>query len=872
MDLQKLNQSLLRIYSQDDARIVFWNDPGGEFEAILSELDLGDVRLLRLGQLGALEAKRMMERQEPTQAFLLYAPTEEPPPGEDWLLDIRLYSKSFRADRASILIDQLGLARQSLRTHLAKRKKFFDSQDRLAKLKALVDAGDDEIDLDRKMMGVLAKADRPEFFMLLRTLCDDIGSGSDASLEATPLAWPLFEKYGLLDSFWQLVETHFGYRADEPSLKSLLLRLMATDVARALKADPPKELANLILPAKFANAASVLLGQWRDSSKHGESYNRLSDEAGAELGIANLLGGYQLEELQEAVTFAEVEKCILRALLERVHTTQETMDADAIRALVSQRQAKHWITSTSVAEADRKARHAFYEALAVAAEFFALRNRYRDALSFDDAKAMYRAYETELHRFDQLYRLFCEQADTTEQRGWDVVKKLREDIETIYVNWFLPQLALGWGRFVEKELLQKWELPEVPNQYEFFERNIADVPGKKPQPRTFVIISDALRYEVAQELTTALNGKYRVKAKLDSQLGVLPSVTALGMASLLPHSKLQYTDKGFVLADGKSTEGLERRGEVLATRGGVAIWADDLLEMTSEAAREFVSDKRVIYIYHDQIDKRGDKAPTEKQTFAAARDAINEIGNVVRFVTDRLNGYRVFITADHGFLYTDTAPDETDKSKLGDKPQGTIKAKKRFLIGHNLGKSESVWHGSTHRTAKAEGGMEFWLPKGINRFHFAGGARFVHGGAMLQEIVIPVITVKYLKDKGQRDNTRTKAVSVQVLGRTPHKVTTNKHRFRMLQTEAVSERIRATVLKVAIYEGSEPVTTAETVAFDSTSSSLDERERSVTLTLTNKEFDKRTPYSLVLHDADTGVERQRIDVIIDRAYSNDFDF
>ena len=62
--------------------------------------------------------------------------------------------------------------------------------------------------------------------------------------------------------------------------------------------------------------------------------------------------------------------------------------------------------------------------------------------------------------------------------------------------------------------------------------------------RAFVIISDAMRYEIAEELTGYLNGTYRVQAELSSQLGVLPSYTALGMASLLPHSKLEYTEKG----------------------------------------------------------------------------------------------------------------------------------------------------------------------------------------------------------------------------------------------------------------------------------------------------------------------------------------
>ena len=87
---------------------------------------------------------------------------------------------------------------------------------------------------------------------------------------------------------------------------------------------------------------------------------------------------------------------------------------------------------------------------------------------------MYRAYETELYRFDQLYRHFCEAADTAEDQGWNVVKPLRADIEARYVNWYLTNLALAWGKFIEPHggLLSKWQIEKVPNQHRFYERNV----------------------------------------------------------------------------------------------------------------------------------------------------------------------------------------------------------------------------------------------------------------------------------------------------------------------------------------------------------------------------------------------------------------
>ena len=44
------------------------------------------------------------------------------------------------------------------------------------------------------------------------------------------------------------------------------------------------------------------------------------------------------------------------------------------------------------------------------------------------------------------------------------------------------------------------------------------------------------------------------------------------------------------------------------------------------------------------------------------------------------------------------------------------------------------------------------------------------------------------------------------------------------------------------------------------------------LTLRDRPYDKHTPYRLVLRDADTGIEQVSINVIIDRAINDDFDF
>ena len=871
MDVTQLNETLGNVFAEENARIVFWNDPEQEFTEVLKDLDLGDVNLLRLDEMGALEVKILLERQDPEGNYLLYSPTEEPDFDSDWLLDIRLYSRSFRADRSSIILDELGLAHQSMRAHITHRRKFFDNKERVQKLKQLVDATDDELSLDRKMLAVVAKADHPEVLTIVRALYHAQAQADELDLDEPPQAWRQIEKYELDATFWELVQNVFGYKEESPNLRNLLIRLFVADYAHYLKSELPGSLQNLLLPISGVANAVVCLAQWRDSASRGESYNRLSQEVAALLHIDTHLSGIENEHLLDVMTFFDVEKAILRGLLERLSTWSEVASSESIRHVVSRRQAGHWVVSASIPEEKRKARHAVYEAVAVAASLFGLRNQYESGFDYETAQDMYQAYEEDLYQFDQLYRVFCENADRAESHSWDMLKPLRAEVEAVYTNWYLIQLGLAWGEHVDAGLLDDWHVSGVVNQYNFYSNNVQPRLDEADNRRVFVVISDAFRYEVAEELTRQLNSKYRFEAELTSQLGVLPSYTSLGMASLLPHQSLTYKENCAVMADGKPTAAHAQRHEILASVDGMALKGEELVALKKEDGRALVADARVVYVYHNEIDARGDSASTESGTFDAARKAITDVADLVRYIINNLNGNYVVITADHGFLFTETPPDETDKSKLTDKPAGTVVAKKRYLLGHNLGDHEAALHGRTSATAKADGDMEFWVPKATNRFHFMGGARFVHGGAMLQEIVVPVVHVKHARSASRREKTKTKQVMVQVLG-VNHKITAQKHRFRLVQMDAVSERVKAATLKVAVYEADEPITSIETVTFDSSSSDMDDRQKDVILTLQDRTYDKKTRYRLVLRDAETDIEQQSIDVIIDRAIADDFDF
>ncbi len=647
-----------------------------------------------------------------------------------------------------------------------------------------------------------------------------------------------------------------------------MIRLLVTDFVQHLHGKA-SALEHLVLPQAGRSNAIVCLAQWRDSASKGSSYDQLSKYVASRINLDDQLHSFDIDHLIDVQTFMEVETEIARNLKDRVLSTADAINVEDIRDIVTRRQSGHWAlpSSTGHAGVPRKELHAVYQALVIAADFFNLRNIHRDGFEFDDPNSMYKAYESNLFQFDQFYRHFCECADIC--KNWNMLKPLREQVEAVYSNWYFNVLALSWGKFVDKGLLEKWKIRQVPNQYDFFTNFVERRLEEADRRRTFVIISDGFRYEAAHELTQELNGKYRFTAELSSQLSVLPSYTALGMASLLPHKKLEYDAKGTILIDGKGCATSEQRNEILAAVDGVVLRADDLLKMKKEEGREAIAGKKVVYIYHDEIDSRGEKQATEGDTLEAVRKTINELGDVVRFIMNSLNGNYVVITADHGFLFTESKPDETHKSKLEHKPAGTVHDKKRYLLGRNLPTVEEAYHGNTYTTAKAEGGMEFWLPKAANLFRFSGGVtRYLHGGTMLQEVVVPVITVRQLKGKGKLE-TKTKEVGVQVLG-VNHRITTPKYRFQLLQTEPVSDRVKGITLKVAIYQGNDPVTNIEKVTFDSTSENMDQRTKQVVLVLEDRQYDKKTKYVLRLRDAESDIEQSTVDVIIDRAFSDDF--
>lgn len=873
MNLDQIKQGLEQAFYIENHRIVFWYDAEHSFSEEVKALKLNDVQILNVAEESSLAIKLKLELEDQQGKYLLYFPSSEPEMEKDWLLDIKLYSRTFYADRFSIIFNELGLQQQSLREHLAKREEFLNAKARLIALKRYIHDDADEHGLDMAMIAAVVKADSAERMHIVLALADEMVQ-QNLELDVNPGSFFELEKYQLAPALVTALQAEIGYPASVEELNgeapfklgAFFIRLMTTGFCESL-GEVPVWAQELVMSSASSRAtARAFLSRWRDSSKYYPTFDALSQTVANALRIQEKVGGFDVEQLLDVMTFEVIEQKIIVDLAGSIPTATQP-ELERCKTIISTRLDGYW-ASKHKDDVTRRKYRTVYTALQAAIELFNLRQQFKDGFYFASIEALYKAYEQELYRFDMAYRHY---GAASQRAHVEILKKLDEEVENCYSYWFIDHLARNWGERIEAEQrLDSWQISNVPNQQNFYHTHVKPLINSAIKRRVVVIISDAFRYEAAVELRDRINEKRYSEATLTSQLGVVPSYTTLGMASLLPHQTLEYKDTAGddVFVDGKSTKGTAARSKILAAYNGLAVTAETVKAWSREEGREALKDQELIYVYHNVIDARGDSASTESETFMAVEHAIEELTELSRKILLYFNTSTLFITADHGFLFQQSKLESADRSALTEKPANALKSKKRYVIGHGLPESKEAWKGSTQATAGTISATDFWIPKGANRFHFVGGSRFVHGGVMPQEIVVPVLTVKQLR--GEKAGQRTKRKVGVISTKSTLKMVNNIQKFDLMQTETVSELVVPVTLSIAIYDGDVKVSSEETLTFDSSTDSVTERVKQVRLSLSGTDFDRKKDYFLVLKDKDLNIEMERYKVTIDLAFTDDF--
>lgn len=266
----------------------------------------------------------------------------------------------------------------------------------------------------------------------------------------------------------------------------------------------------------------------------------------------------------------------------------------------------------------------------------------------------------------------------------------------------------------------------------------------------------------------------------------------------------------------------------------------------------------------------GDKASTEVYTFNAVETSLNQLYDLVKIIRDDLSGTNVFITADHGFLYQRDELEESDK--IGQDSINSIEVKRRYILSKEQREMSGQLAINLSSIIKNEQQLTAYLPKATLRNKMQGsGINFVHGGASLQEIVVPLLTFKN-KRTGQKGAKTIKKVDIK-LTNTTRKITNSIFNLEFFQTEKVGDKvIPPTVVIYMANEEGNVLSNEETIIGDRPFDNPTDRTFKLKFILKSIPYDRNKTYYLTIKDTETGVVVEKIPFNINLGIISDFDF
>ena len=724
-------------------RLVFWYDDNAALQNEFNEIDLDDVTKLEIDN-NEFGIKRQVLNLQPNDKFLIYSANKAPQDEENWLLDLNIANYMFSADKTSLILQNLGLD-VSFKEFISQFDKFFNAKTRLESLKNLLTDKESNDTLALKIMAVSIGCDDNIESIMLKVFSND-------------KHFETLSKYNLKEDFFKAVKKKYSYDGD--SIKDLLHKLFQNHFYYSI--DKRKSTLN--------SDARLFVKSWMDSSRHKECFKQISKDISNELNIGTIVTDIDISKVISCDTYEKCDQVVISYLLRKLENND--ISSTEITKIITTREHTFWFENYKN----------IYKALLSASLLLDfVKETELTMKSFEDG---IEEYSKHWYKADMYYRDYSMHSSKAEHL--ELLKPLNSKIEDVYLNSYLRELNDNWQGFAETYTTST----PIPHQQKFYKTKVEPYLQKKN--KVFVIISDAMRYECGVELTSLIlaenKKKDRFSATISSMLSSLPSYTQLGMASLLPHRQLSIQNKNdIVFVDDKSSSGTANRDNILKSydENAMAIGYEDFLKYKRDEGRELVRNASVVYIYHDEIDKMGEK--NEIKTFDAVNSTFESIIKIIKQIAN-FNGSNILITSDHGFLYTNQATQDSEFCEV--EVQGAIKSNRRFIIGQNLesGTCVSKYSGAD---LGISGDNEYLIPKSINKIRVQGGGnRFVHGGASLQELVIPLIEVNIGKGKKE-----IKEVNVDIIP--IRNISTNTVNVSLYQSEVVDEKTKPTTLKIS---------------------------------------------------------------------------
>jgi PglZ domain len=256
---------------------------------------------------------------------------------------------------------------------------------------------------------------------------------------------------------------------------------------------------------------------------------------------------------------------------------------------------------------------------------------------------------------------------------------------------------------------------------------------------TAILMLDALRYDLGARLVEKVNEREgSQRATAHAAHAPLPSVTALGMGMALPipeselvaklsKGRWELYERGRTKAN--LSEALERRkwwqsfGRVTpdALIALSAVQSGTLPEASAHCGR--------LVIYDDAIDKQGHSEELEEM---GAHELLDRYASAIGQLRDA-GWLRIVIATDHGFIHWHKGPG-TEAQLPTKNPTWESRRAAAYATRTKLTGPQQLAPGGEWQVA---------FPSGATSFSAYGAQGYFHGGASLQEWIIPCIHIEW---------------------------------------------------------------------------------------------------------------------------------
>lgn len=562
------------------------------------------------------------------------------------------------------------------------------------------------------------------------------------------------------------------------SLQSLFLKLKYNALTRYIKEvnaqDPYKSIK--ISDEISLSKIELFFKEWEDDVHKSTSLDNVLQGLGSSVDETKVIAAYGTK-----VEFGLQTSHIIQYELDQVADIVNDKPAEALEIISGWQVDQKLVESFGVA----------IDFLKNTAKFYNLRKNYSD-FDFNYIEDYIQKYESELYGLDNYYR----QAYTAYQaldRELDahtyqaVFMRLNKDYDQ-----YLIDLNQSWLEILAEKNFDLNQA-QVPKQYNFYTDFLATNAHKK-----VVIISDGFRYELAKDLALELKSDVQNAIDLKGMLASIPSYTNLGMSNLLPNSGIEAvigTDSIDYSINGVKTNSSNREKILqMVEPDSLVLDYASFMRLSIADQREVLKPARLIYIYHNWMDNIGDKRSSEYYTFEAVAQCIDQLKLLIKKLYNSLNIYNVYVTADHGFLFNYNKIKENSR-QVFPSVVTCLKEHTRFCLTNESTKSKDVFQLALSSTTNIQSDVAVILPKGINRFKKLGGfgVQFVHGGASIQELIVPVLSLSRKRNTKHEDVTFKRFDQLKTLA-------TSSAKFKLIQEQVVGDSFQAITLSIGLYD------------------------------------------------------------------------